>query len=471
MAPLSMVEAQALFQNGATVSISTGGLVKVQGDATIQNGSTFTNNGTFSITGNVVDNMSPIGAGTGLLEFVGTTAQSVDGSAGFHANNVTINNAAGVTLNTSLRADGLVTFTQGIINSSVSTSPLIFSSTATLSGVSDASHVNGYSLREGTGSFTYPSGNATKYQPVTVDLSSNADGLLVRYVAGNAGVGTFEATGASTTKLEAYNNEEYWDISPISTATGKVTITWDETNNPEITTSTNILIYKVAHKVGTGWLNEGSSAATGDYLAGSVTSYDVSSWSPFTLGAIPSSVLPVKLVSFTARLAENQTLLNWQTTSEVDAATFQVESSLDARSFAKIGEVKAVGNSNATVPYRYVDTKLNSTASAIYYRLRMVDLDGTYAYSKIVSIDRNDLGLTANVYPNPAEKGSPVKVEAGAAIGKIQLRNLLGQEIPVPITHVASGRAEMDLKGIAQGMYLIQLQTANGTITKKLVLK
>lgn len=469
--PFVATRAQVIYQNGVSFYIHTGGLVQIKGDAQIQNGSTLTNKGTLAIAGNLLNNHTMAAAGTGTLELNGTTPQTLSGTGLFSAQDVTINNTAGISLNMPLRAEGQVKFTTGVLEALNTASPFTISATGTVNGVSNASHIHGYVVKEGIGSFTYPVGNGSVYQPVTVDLTDNGQGLRARYFSSDANVAAFAATGASQIKLESYNQQEYWDLSPLSTATGKVTITWDATNNGPITASTNVNVFKVAHKKASGWLNEGSSAVTGTGLAGHVTSQTISSWSPFTLGAIPEAALPVTLISFTARLSEDNAVLKWQTSSELNASYFDVERSTDARSFEKIAQIQAAGNSSTIHTYYYTDKQLSRSSPVTYYRLRQVDQDGTYAYSRAISITRNDTRLLASVYPNPAQSETPVTIEAGASIAAIQLLNMSGQKITVPVINIASGKAELNLNGLASGMYLLQLRTAGGTTTKKLIVK
>ena len=463
-------QAQGIYQNGAVLYIHTGSLVQINGEARIESGSTIINNGTLALNGNLVNNATTeVGAGT--LHLNGTTVQTLSGTGLLSANNVTIDNPAGISLNTRLRAEGNVQFTAGIFNALSTDVPFTIGPAGTVSDVSDASHVNGCVIKEGNGEFTYPVGNGSNYQPVTVDLTANGQGLRARYFDLDAGAASFLATGASQIALESYNNQEYWDLSPVSTATGKVTVTWDATNNAPIASSGNIKVFQVAHKTASGWLNEGASAVSAVGLGGSVTSETISSWSPFTLGAIPEGALPVTLISFTARPSENNTMLSWKTASEFNASHFELERSMDARSFEKIAQIQAVGNSSTVVNYLYTDTQRGILAPVIYYRLRQVDLDGSFAYSRTVSVNRIDTGLTANVFPNPAQRKTPVTVEAGASIAEIRLWNMSGREIVVPVTKMGSGKAELNLDGLTSGVYMLQLKTAGGTAFKKLIVK
>lgn len=110
------------------------------------------------------------------------------------------------------------------------------------------------------------------------------------------------------------------------------------------------------------------------------------------------SILPVTLISFTGRLQEDHTVeLHWKTASEVNASHFEVQRSLDARTFESLGQVKAA--SSGGYSYNYIDrTPLLSG----YYRLKMIDLDETFAYSSIIAIKGAGTVASVRIGPNPA---------------------------------------------------------------------
>ena len=253
-----------LYNNGGLIHINTNCIVQVNGAVINKATSTITNNGTLNVTGNVTNDATLI-FNDGLLAFKGTAAQILNGTTTYNAKNVLVDNAAGVTLNSKLIADGTVTFTNGIITASATTAPLVFTTNATVTGAKDASHVNGYVVKEGTGTFTYPVGDGTKYQPCGVNPTANATGIQVKYNSTDAGTGTFTTGGTEAAALIAYNGLEHWDITPLSTATGTVTMYWDAYKNVGIA---NVSDLKVAHKAGGNWLNEGTTG-TGTVSAGS----------------------------------------------------------------------------------------------------------------------------------------------------------------------------------------------------------
>jgi hypothetical protein len=109
--------------------------------------------------------------------------------------------------------------------------------------------------------------------------------------------------------------------------------------------------------------------------------------------------LPVTLASFNVRSENEVSLLNWTTTEETNTDRFEVERSGDAKSWVKIGVRHARGESKSLVDYAYTD---NEPLNGInYYRLKMIDLDHTYTYSRIRSIH---FDIPAVVYPNPTDK-------------------------------------------------------------------
>ncbi|GAA4432054.1 hypothetical protein GCM10023091_03600 [Ravibacter arvi] len=460
--------AQGLTTVNGTVAVR-GGILQVKGNLQLGGGS-FTNDGNVFVSGNLVNNQAMAETGTGALTLDGTGTQTVSGTQTYFTRLLTVNNPAGIVLDNSIKAGGRVDLLNGIVEATNDLAPLVIGDTASVLGVSDANHVDGYVMKTGTGSFTYPVGDGARYQPVTVELTDNSAGMSVRYLAGDAGTGTFTTTGGSNIALEAYNNEEYWDIAPKGTATGKVIITYDDYKNPTITPSEDPDVFSVAHLTGGNWLNEGNHV-TGTISSGSVMSEVISAWSPFTLGAIPETQLPVTLISFNAKVVENNAQLEWQTASEDNAAHFDIERSLDARSFQKIGEVTATGNSNTPQRYNFTDHSLGNQLQTVYYRLRSVDWDGTYSLSKTVSLRPPGLSHYAGVYPNPALKGSTVTVSTGIPVGKVNLCDMLGRPVAVGTSSLPDGSVRVNLDGVASGLYLLKLTTSQGVVNSKLVVE
>jgi len=118
-------------------------------------------------------------------------------------------------------------------------------------------------------------------------------------------------------------------------------------------------------------------------------------------------VTPVVLTSFTASTRNYDVLLNWQTASEVNSSHFSIERSLDGQHFSAIGTVSAKGFSNVKVNYNFTDNKPVNFDKPTYYRIAMVDADGTTKYTKIIAVTLKANGsYVQQVYPNPVKAGT-----------------------------------------------------------------
>jgi len=164
-----------------------------------------------------------------------------------------------------------------------------------------------------------------------------------------------------------------------------------------------------------------------------------------------SVALPQNLLSFTASKNDNKVTLNFTTTRELQVASFDVERSLNGSSFTKIGTVTGEGGNGQ---YAYIDVQ--PLPSINYYRLKMINQDGGYSYSKIVSI-RYDKNASITIFPNPAK--DVVNVQLHMPAGTISLQIIDGMGLKVKsMTLKSSGSTlstAIDISGLAGGQYYI----------------
>lgn len=113
--------------------------------------------------------------------------------------------------------------------------------------------------------------------------------------------------------------------------------------------------------------------------------------------------LPVELLYFTgSRLDEENVLLKWETTSEVNNDYFEVERTLNpALGYETVGTVKGHGNASSNVQYQWPDP--NTFGTYTYYRLKQVDFDGTFTYSTIIAVRGGAGPLMVTAFPNPGQ--------------------------------------------------------------------
>lgn len=455
---LSFFSQAQMTNNGATLSISTGTIVQVNSDFTNKSGSNLVNNGTLNIKGNLTNDQTMNVASSGVLKLEGTVSQTVSGSAPYFAKDVVFNNASGITISKSLKADGEIKFQNGLIVASNSSEPVVFSANATVSATnapSDASHINGYVIKEGTGAFVYPIGDDTRYQPVGVNLTANGSGLKAKYNATDAGAVPLSGS------LLSYNNQEYWDLTPTTSAIGKVTIYWDDYKNPPITNISDLL---VAHQTGGSWISEGATVIAGTTTLGSVTSNDVSTWSPFTLGST-TNVLPIILLTFRGESIKSANRLYWATSTEYNNKGFEVERSIDAKSFEKIGFVASQGSSASIQQYTFTDAYSILEANIVYYRLKQLDSDGHFTYSVVIAIAQNTTKQSLSIYPNPSNGIFNVIGIQNLEQSQFVLLNSVGQLL-TPI-HIEQNGV-INISNLSAGMYYLQ-ERSSGQVNKLII--
>ena len=172
--------------------------------------------------------------------------------------------------------------------------------------------------------------------------------------------------------------------------------------------------------------------------------------------------LPVKLTTFEASVYEQNVALSWATAGEVNADRFEIEHSLNGKTWSLAGTVTATGESSVQMHYRF-DHKAPAGGQNLY-RLKMVDFDNTFAFSRIVSVflDKN-LKLTA--YPNPAN--NRVMIGDYEQVKQVTIRNAVGLKIAESKKLSAEG---MDVSKLQQGMYTITILQLDGTVSTQKVL-
>lgn len=188
----------------------------------------------------------------------------------------------------------------------------------------------------------------------------------------------------------------------------------------------------------------------------------ISSFSSFYFGST-ALTLPLDLLTFTGSLqTDNTVLLKWKTENEVNTSHFEVERSIDGSSFTAIGTVAADNSTNTTHNYSYVDMDAaNQQSLILYYRLKMVDANGAYSYSNIISVLFNDITGAVIVNPNPVLNTAQVRITAPAT-GKIQWKLLdnTGRSVQENFMQVRKGNGNsfsISMDKFAAGVYYLKV--------------
>lgn len=186
-------------------------------------------------------------------------------------------------------------------------------------------------------------------------------------------------------------------------------------------------------------------------------------------------VLPIQLLSFNVACSpENKVKLHWTTASESNSKEFIVEKLIkEGNSYYKIGSVAAAGNSNVLKQYHFTD--INPINGKQFYRLKMVDRDGTFKYSDIEVADCSSNQYNEfSISPVPAEtetwiryagtESQNITVDIYDAAGKLMKHQtaFINASNPVRIT----------LQELSAGLYFLKITSKNNnTVIKKIMVQ
>ncbi|MGI8951009.1 MAG: TolB family protein [Chitinophagaceae bacterium] len=180
-----------------------------------------------------------------------------------------------------------------------------------------------------------------------------------------------------------------------------------------------------------------------------------------------SEILPLTLINFTAAYEGKTVNLAWQTTQEINSSYFDIERSIDGISFSKIGTIAAKGNNNSVTNYSFSDNALpykNTQQQIVNYRLKIVDKDGQFTYSKIVSVCFTASSLV-RIYPNPAKNILQIEGLNSSAPSTISIINISGN-IVKQIT-VENNNYLFDVGSLAAGTYRVSIEQNKKTTNLK----
>ena len=195
-------------------------------------------------------------------------------------------------------------------------------------------------------------------------------------------------------------------------------------------------------------------------------------FSGFGAGIPALSILPIGLLDFEGQLKNDYGLLNWSTSFESGSRGFEIDRSYDGINFTSVGYVAAAGQSATALNYSFTDPSIAQDNN--YYRLKEIDQDGKFTYSKIVLIKDPNLTTSAfTVLSNPFTDHIDIvfgQIPAGR-VG-IRLMDMAGRELLVQSAEPSGGsRMRVDLSGtsISAGIYLLELRFNNSVHVQKLL--
>ncbi|MBC7849918.1 MAG: T9SS type A sorting domain-containing protein, partial [Chitinophagaceae bacterium] len=164
----------------------------------------------------------------------------------------------------------------------------------------------------------------------------------------------------------------------------------------------------------------------------------------------PGTVLPVSLAAFSASTEKCNVTLNWSAPYDQGSSHFVVESSQDGREFAQVGIVKSKSSAaGANYQLRY-----NAGRSGpIYFRLKMVDTDSSFQYSRIISANATCFAEVIVYSPIPAL--DLVSIHGLSAPANVKLTDVAGRIVLERV--VSANNSRLDMSGLRAGVYFVTL--------------
>ena len=193
-------------------------------------------------------------------------------------------------------------------------------------------------------------------------------------------------------------------------------------------------------------------------------------------GTTSATVIPVELTSFSASVSGKAVTLNWATATELNNRGFEIQRKFGNGGFEAVTFIKGKGTTTKRTEYQYVDQSVAKGLNT--YRLKQVDLNGSFSYSKEIEVNIGLTPLTFNVeqnYPNPfnpnttirftlAQNG-PVSLSVYNVVGE-QVRSIINNETKEAGTY----NINFDASELPSGLYIYTLRQGQQVASKKMIL-
>ena len=178
-----------------------------------------------------------------------------------------------------------------------------------------------------------------------------------------------------------------------------------------------------------------------------------------------TGLLPVTIIDFTAVKYNESVLLKWYATFETNFKLYEVQRSNDGIVFATIGQVAGRNLAN----YSFTDNNLPA-ASRVYYRIKMVDVDGKSSFSNTISIQLNANNTDMLLYPNPTSQKLTIQFQqALTTTDALQVTDVAGRVVIRQQLTRAQKTIELNVTGLAPGRYFIRIPFGNKIINQSFV--
>jgi hypothetical protein len=448
--------------------------IAVSGNLTVGTGSTFTISGTgiqflgenFTINGSLFYGST---SNQRQLIFNNSSDQNILGTGDIKCYEFIVDKTAGnLRILKTLNIDHHFSLQNGVAISSATSYPIVNTNATATVKADGSSYVDGPVRKIGSADFVFPIGKNGMYRPAAISNLSETATFTAEYF--EADPHPLYNTTNKEASIDHLSRCEYWIIDRNSASgSAGVTLSWN-TTSCGVDQLADLI---VSRWDGSEWKNHGNGGTTGNNTTGAVISTgSISTFSPFTLASIsPANPLPVSLINFNGECTAGKFILNWSTASEINNKAFEVEYSINGSEFFLAGTIAGAGNSHNTRIYNFTDEQ-NRDAKTVYYRLKQIDYDQTFSFSKIIAV--NNCGVNSFEIARINQSRTHLELFINNPSGEIieySIINLSG-------TKVYSGESEsesivstkINIADFPNGIYLLSINNSRESLMKKLII-
>lgn len=395
-------------------------------------------------------------------------------AAGTSIDNLTLN-GGNATVTADLTINNTLTLTSGILDidpddGDRSDDPVLILSNAVSGTFSASNHIEG-KVQVAIGaasSYTFPVGDIGTYRPVIVS-PTNATTFTVSHIwdfapTGGGAIPTLddligETSTTPSGTIQSTLDYKYWTVD-VSGSPGATDLTLQVESADDLTDPTTIGITRFD---GSTWsvLNQTSNGGSDPYTITTQTS-SFSDFSIYSTNAT-NNPLPVELIDFIGEVHETGRVnLKWSTALEINSDYFQVERKIGTQDeFAIVGRVESNGNSSSRIDYEFEDR--STSLAPMYYRLKMVDFDGTYEFSKIIVLIPNIYGKELTIYPNPSSGSITLQGLDPSYVKEVRFYDLTGR-LRKSLGQIDSN--QWLVNDLSSGHYVLHVELVDGKLFK-----
>ena len=430
----SIIKAQVLLVDNSQVTIHSGSFLKAEGDVKIQGVGTILVNGELQISGNIINNAPNSFLPADGKVVLNGAQQYISGSSPVYFPTLELKGSGKKIMqqdifagNTITTADNILLLNDQVLQLNSKQLTILSSSTNAIQRSSNGfieSETNsqpGYSylqwnIKSNAGNYVFPFGNSTAniFLPINADVQKAGTGNngYIRaaiyptdptqspnnrpFPIGVSNMDDIAGLEAASKTIDRFWILEAGNYSDKPVANIKLTYLdneWDNNNGSTNSISENLLAPHVWN--GTKWLMETGTNEANNKIIILNNNFTNTIWRATQV----TGVAPITLLDLSVVLNNNGNAdIKWITTFEINTSHFEIEKSTNGNQFTYLKTATATGSSISTQTYYGTD---NQVASGItFYRIKMINLDGSFKYSNMVSIKKvteNEV----NIYPNP----------------------------------------------------------------------